>query len=286
MFDLYLFNTIINTIWYIFTILFVLYRFTSLFSYIYNFSRFCGKLFTGVRYIYNYTTTNRYQNIGIDIESQSRPKSTFQKFKEMCKKKWYQLFNKSSPEVILKYETVFPLVEITTLHNSSGYQPNSSGYQPNSKPDSFNNTKSSMYFDEPKYSESNSVLEKQLFDRKIDELMDEDSLYYDPNYQSVSLSDNKIDLYQSGASARQGDFDSLHAISDKMDELDKEEKRSLEKLQKSKKVRFNIEDVYRRHSEYESDSESELPKSKKIRFNPESNSEYESNDEYEPLFHK
>jgi hypothetical protein len=264
MFDLYLFNTIVNTIWYIFTILFVLYRFTSLFSYIYNFSRFCGKLFTGVHHIYTYTkNANRYQNIDTDIESQSIPKSAFQKFKEMCKKKWYQLFNKSSPEVILKYETVFPLVETTTLHNSSrypnsseyqnssGYRPNSSGYQPNS---SGYQPNSSGYLDEPSnYSESNSVLEKQLFDRKIDELMDEDSLYYDPNYQSVSLN-----------------FDPLHAISDKMDELDKEEKRSLEKLgiiePKSKKIRFN--------AEYESSiSESSI-------------SEYKSDSESEPLFHK
>lgn len=49
--DLYLFNTIINTIWYLFTILFVLYRFTSFFSYIYNFSKFCYKLWNGIVYI-------------------------------------------------------------------------------------------------------------------------------------------------------------------------------------------------------------------------------------------
>lgn len=53
MIDLYLFNTIINTIWYIFTILFLLYRFTSFFSYIYNFVRFCGKLFNGIYYVYD-----------------------------------------------------------------------------------------------------------------------------------------------------------------------------------------------------------------------------------------
>ena len=53
MIDLYLFNTIVNTIWYIFTILFVLYRFTSFFSYIYNFVRFCGKLFNGIYFVYD-----------------------------------------------------------------------------------------------------------------------------------------------------------------------------------------------------------------------------------------
>jgi hypothetical protein len=239
----------------------------------YNFSRFCGKLFTGVHHIYTYTkNTNRYQNIDIDtdIESQLTPKSTFQKFKEMCKKKWYQLFNKSSPEVILKYETVFPLVETTTLHNSSRYQPNSSGYQSNSsgyqsnlsgyQPNSSRYQPNSSRYqpnssgyqpNSSNYSESNSVLEKQLFDRKIDELMDEDSLYYDSNYQSVSLlTDN---------------FDPLNAISDRMDELDKEEKLGVIGS-KNKKIRFN--------AEYESSiSESSI-------------SEYESNSESEPLFHK
>jgi len=53
MIDLYLFNTVINTIWYIFTILFVLYRFTSFFSYIYNFLRFCTNLWTWIRWGWN-----------------------------------------------------------------------------------------------------------------------------------------------------------------------------------------------------------------------------------------
>ena len=76
--------------------------------------------------------------------------------------------------------------------------------------------------------------------------MDDDSLYYDSNYQSVSLlTDN---------------FDPLNAISDRMDELDKEEKLGVIGS-KNKKIRFN--------AEYES-----------------SISEYESNSESEPLFHK
>lgn len=53
MFDLYLFNTIINSIWYLFTILFVLYKFTSFFSYMYNFVKFCGKIFIWIKYLYN-----------------------------------------------------------------------------------------------------------------------------------------------------------------------------------------------------------------------------------------
>lgn len=51
--DLYLFNTVINTIWYVCTILFFLYRFTSFFSYVYGFLRFCGKLWLGVVYVFD-----------------------------------------------------------------------------------------------------------------------------------------------------------------------------------------------------------------------------------------
>ena len=54
MFDLYLFNTIINVLWYLFTVLFVLYRYTKFFSYIYNFVKFCGKLVTGASYVYSF----------------------------------------------------------------------------------------------------------------------------------------------------------------------------------------------------------------------------------------
>ena len=58
MIDLLLVNTLINLIWYIFTMIFLLYRFTSFFSYAVNFIKFCGKLFSGMYYIgelsYNY----------------------------------------------------------------------------------------------------------------------------------------------------------------------------------------------------------------------------------------
>jgi hypothetical protein len=51
--DIYFFSTLLNIIWYIFTIIFVLYKFTSFFSYAYNFFRFCGKLFNGVVWLKN-----------------------------------------------------------------------------------------------------------------------------------------------------------------------------------------------------------------------------------------
>lgn len=51
MIDIYFVNNVINIIWYIFSILFVLYKFTSFFSYIYNFCKFLGQLTQGVFYV-------------------------------------------------------------------------------------------------------------------------------------------------------------------------------------------------------------------------------------------
>lgn len=90
MFDLYLFNTIINTIWYLFTILFVLYKFTSFFSYMYNFIKFCGKLFTWIKYIYDQIIIYLQKKRGYkytllnDLESQTtqQNKTYFQKIKD------------------------------------------------------------------------------------------------------------------------------------------------------------------------------------------------------------
>jgi hypothetical protein len=112
MVDLYLFNTIINTIWYIFTILFVLYRFTSFFSYIYNFVRFCGKLFSGIHYIYDqiriYIRKRRgFTQLSSDEEAQeyllpeqhTRHKTIFETCKEYISKQYdyvyYKVFGKA-----------------------------------------------------------------------------------------------------------------------------------------------------------------------------------------------
>ena len=50
---LYLFNTILNVFSTTGTVLFLLYRFTSFFSYIVGFIKFCGRLFNGIVYVKN-----------------------------------------------------------------------------------------------------------------------------------------------------------------------------------------------------------------------------------------
>ena len=67
MMDIYLFSAITNIVWYCFTVLFLLYKFTSFFSYIYNFIVFSGRLFNGVKWlgdkVYNFIMYRRgYSN--------------------------------------------------------------------------------------------------------------------------------------------------------------------------------------------------------------------------------
>lgn len=81
--DIYFFSTIINIIWYIFTILFVLYRFTTFFSWAWNFLIFLGNLIScfkwvgnKVHYIYNYYYNGYrppFQNSIDEIDEESNP---------------------------------------------------------------------------------------------------------------------------------------------------------------------------------------------------------------------
>lgn len=118
MFDLYLFNTIINTLWYLFTILFVLYKYTAFFSYIYNFVKFCGKLFLGVSYIYKYIYNFRSNRF--DIESQNNnviQQGTFNEhqdnktFYQKCKNYITKNYNYYNRKIFSGAEVTLPLVE-------------------------------------------------------------------------------------------------------------------------------------------------------------------------------
>ena len=140
--DLYLFNTVINTIWYIFTILFVLYKFTSFFSYIYNFIKFCGKLFTWIKYIYDQIVIYLQKKRGYkytllnDLESQTTQtrKTYFQQIKEniwmsYIKLKLYLGFSHKQP--LSSQHLGTPLTEIVSnsnIKNQSYYNSSEQNY--------------------------------------------------------------------------------------------------------------------------------------------------------------
>ena len=132
MIDLYLFNTIINTIWYLFTLLFVLYKFTSLFSYGYNFLRFCGKLFNSLYYVYDRITIyikrrNGYEYVE-NLESQNnsnpQPKTLLQSCKTYLSKQYdhiyYKVFGKRNNYNHPRDDRI-NLAEITIMNNTESF---------------------------------------------------------------------------------------------------------------------------------------------------------------------
>lgn len=98
--DFYFITSVINMIWQIFTILFVLYRFTSFFNMLYNFTKFIGRLFKGLIYIKDQislyiTKHSRYSYVNENSQT------TFQKLYNNIKS-W---FIKSPSTIIPLYET-------------------------------------------------------------------------------------------------------------------------------------------------------------------------------------
>lgn len=102
--DLYLLNIIINVVWYVCATIFMLYRFTTFFSYMFNIVKFCGKLVTGTRYIFSLVSTpSGYERV--PNECHTTNKTLFQKSKDYL----YSFFRKGhtrSPDIIIPlYET-------------------------------------------------------------------------------------------------------------------------------------------------------------------------------------
>lgn len=104
--DLLLYNTVINTVWYIFTLVFILYKFTTFFNYSYNFFKFCGKLISGGKYVfdlgYNYIRQKSIQKettVIIDSDyhktnNNENNKGLFYKIKENSWNLYYNLYHK------------------------------------------------------------------------------------------------------------------------------------------------------------------------------------------------
>ena len=213
MIDLYLFNTIINTIWYIFTILFVLYRFTSFFSYIYNFVRFCGKLFNGIYFVYDQIRIYIRKRRGYvylssdDIEAQDRDillpdqnskhKTLLQKCKDYFTKRYdyyyFKIFGKRRNNTTVRQDYNNPIHLTETSYTSNSLN----NYSKQSEKDLFDKqlselcaNNSSIDFND--YIEQHSNLKHSM----------ENSSLFDVNYKtgsSVKLDKSRVDenLFQS-----------------------------------------------------------------------------------------
>lgn len=111
--DLLLFNTVINVVWYLCTFLFFLYRFTSFFNYLYNFARFCGRIWTIGYLIKDRAKHMFYQSRSQDIISNNN--STNQTFlcriknnvKSGCQKMFGAIWKKQNNEANEMYIPLF-----------------------------------------------------------------------------------------------------------------------------------------------------------------------------------
>lgn len=82
MVDFYFITSVINMIWQIFTILFVLYRFTSFFNMLYNFTKFLGRLFKGLIYVKDQISLYITRHSGYSYSTHNtsyRTQTTFEK---------------------------------------------------------------------------------------------------------------------------------------------------------------------------------------------------------------
>lgn len=159
-----------NGLWYMFTIIFLLYRFTTFFTYAYNFLRFCGRLVSGVQNGYNWvisffkrkmddTTYHHLPNQDPDVDTQqSKSNSSF--------------FDNAA-------RTIKRFFQRTTLHNSSHYDEETASSIGLTR---YDNSNSDVHFYNQKDSNKNV---------SFDDLDEIDNQYHNPAsynpFRSVSL---------------------------------------------------------------------------------------------------
>ncbi len=119
--DIYFFSTIVNVIWYMFTILFLLYRFTTFFSWIWDFLKFLVNLMScfkwlgnKISYIYNYYY-NGYRHPFNEIEYDDLEENSYE-----------PLLDKNEKSMIMKVKdnivNLLPINWFQTNKNSDLYQ--------------------------------------------------------------------------------------------------------------------------------------------------------------------
>lgn len=124
-------NLVLNTFSTVFTLLFILYRFTSLFSYMIGFIKFCGKLIKGIFYIknniYYYTSGYSYKTVSTQIDEDAddekykyKTNSIFGKMHKYMSKMYHYVFPKKKEYQILPvYEIRESYISHRNSHNDN-----------------------------------------------------------------------------------------------------------------------------------------------------------------------
>lgn len=120
--DFYFLTSLVNMFWQIFTILFVLYRFTSFFSMMYNFVLFLGKLLKGVYYIKDQVTRYIAQKRGYSYLNEEEVNGLYRRNTSWYDKIKSWIFGNPRRTTIPLYETrtsfVHNMGESTTDFNA------------------------------------------------------------------------------------------------------------------------------------------------------------------------
>lgn len=132
MINIALLQSVLNIIWSVFSMLFVLYRFTSLFSYIYNFGKFLLKIGRGMIYIKDNVSTPSF----------------FSRMKQNCYN-YFRSNKQPQPEIIPLYNTHLSDIRINNFSDTDSEPPADffqqqmyeSIYDPNVRSDLFTSIK-------------------------------------------------------------------------------------------------------------------------------------------------
>lgn len=189
--DITVLSAIINIAWYIGTSLFLLYKFTSLFSYAINFSKFCWRLLTSVRYLSNllfykknYTLVQTDDDNNFEQEiSHNENISFFSKIKNGIKKVYHKtyhyIFNKHHPNSVRSQPISTPLTTYETTDSSMYINNSDKSYNPYNSENSYN---------------SPSSLENHYFYKQMDNL---DNSEYTPQISNNMNYTQRNHIYQS-----------------------------------------------------------------------------------------
>jgi hypothetical protein len=183
--DFILISTIINLLWTVFGFIFFLYKFTSLLSYIYGFTKFCSKLLYGLKWVKkkifpSLSESDCNSDNNIQQSFIQRCKNFFSKKSEYTTIPLYQSTHNSIP-------TTIPFNSNSPFHSNSN---SDSPFHSNSDSPFHYNSDSPFHSNFPIHSNSST----DYFTQHFNELMREENNPYNDNEKSIYLNYDKTPL--------------------------------------------------------------------------------------------
>jgi hypothetical protein len=179
--DFILISTIINLVWSVFGFIFFLYKFTSLLSYIYGFTKFCSKLLYGLKWVKNKIfpslSDSDSEESDVKIPFIQRCKNFFSKKSEYTTIPLYESTHNSIPNTIHFYSN-----SDSPFHSNSDSPFHSNSDSP------FHSNSDSPFHSIPTTIPFHSNSSRDYFTQHFNELMrDEENNPYNDNENEQSI---------------------------------------------------------------------------------------------------